>query len=81
MIEKKIEEKITSTLDDSKVFIQDMTGTNDHFNLIVISDAFKDLSLIEQHRLIYKILNGMVAQEIHALQIKTLTWEQWKKEN
>ena len=81
MIEKKIEQKITSTLDDSKVFIQDMTGTNDHFNLIVISDAFKDLSLIEQHRLIYKILNGMVAQEIHALQIKTLTWEQWKKEN
>ncbi len=81
MIEKKIEEKITSTLDDSKVFIQDMTGTNDHFNLIVISDAFKDLSLIEQHRLIYKILNGMVTQEIHALQIKTLTWEQWKKEN
>ena len=81
MIEKKIEQKITSTLDDSKVFIQDMTGTNDHFNLIVISDAFKDLSLIEQHRLIYKILNGMVTQEIHALQIKTLTWEQWKKEN
>ena len=81
MIEKKIEQKITSTLDDSKVFIQDMTGTNDHFNLIVISDAFKDLSLIEQHRLIYKILNGMVAQEIHALQIKTLTWKQWKKEN
>ena len=81
MIEKKIEEKITSTLDDSKVFIQDMTGTNDHFNLIVISDAFKDLSLIEKHRLIYKILNGMVTQEIHALQIKTLTWEQWKKEN
>tara|TARA_X000000368_G_scaffold196602_1_gene155131 strand:+ start:808 stop:1053 length:246 start_codon:yes stop_codon:yes gene_type:complete len=81
MIEKKIEQKITSTLNDSKVFIQDMTGTNDHFNLIVISDAFKDLSLIEQHRLIYKILNGMVAQEIHALQIKTLTWEQWKKEN
>ena len=81
MIEKKIEQKITSTLDDSKVFIQDMTGTNDHFNLIVISDAFQDLSLIEQHRLIYKILNGMVAQEIHALQIKTLTWEQWKKEN
>ncbi len=81
MIEKKIEQKITSTLDDSKVFIQDMTGTHDHFNLIVISDAFKDLSLIEQHRLIYKILNGMVAKEIHALQIKTLTWEQWKKEN
>ena len=81
MIEKKIEQKITSTLNDSKVFIQDMTGTNDHFNLIVISDAFKDLSLIEQHRLIYKILNGMVAKEIHALQIKTLTWKQWKKEN
>jgi len=58
-----------------------MTGANNHFNLIVISDSFDGLSLIEQHRIVYNILNDMISKEIHALQLKTLTWEQWKKEN
>tara|TARA_B100000945_G_scaffold262010_1_gene220446 strand:+ start:269 stop:514 length:246 start_codon:yes stop_codon:yes gene_type:complete len=81
MIEKKIEQKLNEALEDAKIFIQDMTGTNDHFNIIIICDVFKGLSLIEQHRLIYNILTDMITKEIHALQLKTLTWEQWKKEN
>ena len=81
MIEKKIEDKLKAKLDSPKIFIQDMTGTNDHFNVIIISDSFKGLSLIEQHRKVYKILSDMVTKEIHALQLKTLTQEQWKKEN
>ena len=58
-----------------------MTGANNHFNVIIICDIFKGLSLIQQHRLIYEILADMITKEIHALQLKTLTWEQWKKEN
>ena len=58
-----------------------MTGTMDHFNALIISDDFIGKNLIEQHRLVYKILGDMVTKEIHALQLKTLTWEQWKKEN
>ena len=81
MIEKKIEKKIESILNNPKIFIQDMTGTNNHFNLVIISDSFNGLSLIEQHRIVYQILNDMITKEIHALQLKTLTWEQWKKEN
>ncbi len=81
MIEKKIEQKLEEGLTNPKIFLQDMTGTMDHFNAIIISDDFKGKNLIEQHRLIYKILGDMVTNEIHALQLKTLTWEQWKKEN
>ena len=81
MIEKKIEQKLEDGLTNPKIFIQDMTGTMDHFNAIIISDDFIGKNLIEQHRLVYKILGDMVTNEIHALQLKTLTWEQWKKEN
>ena len=81
MIEKKIEQKLQNGLTNPKIFIQDMTGTMDHFNAIIISDDFIGKNLIEQHRLVYKILGDMVTNEIHALQLKTLTWEQWKKEN
>lgn len=58
-----------------------MTGSKDHFNVMIISKSFEGLSLIEQHRLVYKILDDMITKEIHALQLKTLTLEQWKKEN
>ena len=81
MIKKKIEEKLEEGLTNPKIFLQDMTGTMDHFNAIIISDDFIGKNLIEQHRLVYKILGDMVTNEIHALQLKTLTWEQWKKEN
>ena len=81
MIEKKIEQKLEDGLTNPKIFIQDMTGTMDHFNALIISDDLIGKNLIEQHRLVYKILGDMVTKEIHALQLKTLTWEQWKKEN
>ena len=58
-----------------------MTGEKNHFNLIIISNQFEGLSLIEQHKIIYNALGDMITNEIHALQLKTLTWEQWKKEN
>ena len=81
MIEKKIEQRLEEGLTNPKIFLQDMTGMMDHFNAIIISDDFIGKNLIEQHRLVYKILGDMVTNEIHALQLKTLTWEQWKKEN
>ena len=37
--------------------------------------------MINQHKKVYDALEDMVTKEIHALQIKTLTWEQWKKDN
>ena len=81
MIENKIKKILKEKIKDSKVFIQDMTGNDNHFNVIIISSIFEGLSLIEQHKLIYNVLNNMVTKDIHALQLKTITWKQWKKEN
>ena len=81
MIEKKIKKRLEKKLEKSKIFIQDMTGNNNHFNLVVISDSFINLTLIEQHKMIYSFLDDMITKEIHALQLKTLTWKQWKKQN
>ena len=81
MIEKKIKDILEKKIKDSKVFIRDMNGNQDHFSVIVISSEFEGVSMINQHKKIYDALEDMVTKEIHALQIKTLTWEQWKKEN
>jgi len=81
MIEKKIKDILKNKIKDSKIFIQDMNGNQDHFSIIAISSEFKNLSIINQHKLIYDALDKFITKEIHALQIKTFTWEKWKKEN
>ena len=81
MIEKKIKDILEEKIKNSKVFIRDMNGNGDHFSVMVISSVFKNIAIIEQHKMIYDALSKMITKEIHALQIKTLTWEQWKKGN
>ena len=39
-----------------------------HFKLVIVSDKFIDMSLIERHRSVYSAL-GSIMSEIHALSI------------
>ena len=64
MIENKIKKLLKEKIEDSKVFIQDMTGSDNHFNLIIISSKFEGLALIEQHKVVYKALDKMITTDI-----------------
>ena len=81
MIEKKIKDILEKKIKDSKVFIRDMNGNQDHFSVIVVSDSFEGLSLIEQHQMVYKSVGNYMTNEIHALEIKTMTQKAWKNKN
>lgn len=48
-----------------------------HFQAVVISDAFRDLSPVKKHQLVYQALGDRMHTEIHALSIKALTPEEW----
>tara|TARA_Y100000758_G_C15698876_1_gene292501 strand:+ start:118 stop:357 length:240 start_codon:yes stop_codon:yes gene_type:complete len=75
----KVSELISSGLNSAEVEVIDTTGTGDHFSAIVISDDFKQLSLVERHQLVYKTLGNYLTNEIHALQLKTLTESEVEK--
>mgnify|MGYP000004616516 FL=1 len=51
-----------------------------HFKLEIVSSSFEGLSLLDQHKLVYKALNDMIKKEIHALALKTIPTSDWKKE-
>ena len=68
-----IKEKIENSIANAKVEVKDSTGTGDHFSVIVVSNEFENMSLVNRHQLIYKSLNEYITKEIHALQIKTYT--------
>ena len=77
----KVKELITAGLAVSHVEVTDTTGTGDHFSAVVVSDDFIELSLVDQHQLVYKTLGNYLTKEIHALQLKTFSKSAWKKTN
>jgi acid stress-induced BolA-like protein IbaG/YrbA len=48
-----------------------VTGDGHHFNAVVAAPAFKGLSRIAQHRLVYDVFGSEVGDRIHALSIQT----------
>ena len=77
-IQTRIEEKVRAGLDVSDFLLQDKSGgCGQSFLLIVISQAFKDVKLLDRQRQVNEILSQEI-QELHALELKTWTPEQWE---
>ena len=68
---QSIERMIKEALPDAQVRIDDLRGDGDHYAAYVTSAAFKGLSRIQQHQLIYKALQGRMGNELHALALQT----------
>jgi stress-induced morphogen len=66
-----IERMIKEALPDAQVRIDDLRGDGDHYAAYVVSGAFKGLSRIQQHQLVYKALQGRMGNELHALALQT----------
>ena len=50
----------------------DRTGTGDHFQVVVTSERFNGLKLVDQHRLVHDALSELLADgTIHELRIRT----------
>lgn len=59
-------------------------GGGGHYHLTVVSSQFASINAIDQRRLVYSALDDQIngtPKLIHALQIKTLTPEQWEASN
>ncbi len=70
---EKIKKLIIDKLPDAEVEVTDLTGTQDHLGIFVISKEFKGKPLLAQHRMIMNILKEGLQTEIHAVEIKTQT--------
>ena len=75
MIEsQEVERMIKDSIPDARVFVTDLTGTQDHYSVVVVSTAFEGSFPIKQHRMVNTALAGPLhTGELHALQLKTLT--------
>lgn len=75
-----LEERIRQGLGDvSLVRVTDLTGTQDHWEMVIVAGAFAGKSRIQQHKMVYAALGELMTGPIHALALKTFTPESWTK--
>ncbi len=71
MAASEIEALIKAALPDAEVTMQDLAGDNDHWGAKVVSSAFRGLSRVKQHQIVYAALRGRMGGELHALALHT----------
>ena len=70
MQSSELEGLIRAGIPDAEITIR---GEGDHFEAVVVSAAFENLSMVQQHQLVYQTLGDRMGGEIHALALKTQT--------
>ena len=73
----EIKTLIKSNINDATVEVFDLTGTQDHLGINVVSDSFEGVKLLEQHRMVMDILKTKFDEGLHAVKIKTLTYKKF----
>lgn len=71
MVADDIEAMIKQALPDAQVSIQDLAGDGDHYAATVVSEAFRGLSRVKQHQMVYAALQGRMGGVLHALALTT----------
>lgn len=82
-IEDTITEKLQAGLNPQHLEVENEShmhnvppGSESHFKIVAVSEAFNGKMLIARHRLINKLLEDEL-QVIHALALHTMTPEEW----
>ncbi len=52
-------------------------GSESHFKLVLVTDQFEGLRLVQRHQQIYKLLADQLAGPVHALALHTYTVAEW----
>jgi len=71
MLASDIERLIKAEIPDAEVTIRDLAGDGDHYSAMVISEAFRGKSRVQQHKLVYDALKGEMGGKLHALALQT----------
>ena len=68
-----IAELIRAAIPDAEVVMTDLAGDGDHWSARVVSESFRGLPRVRQHKRVYDALGDRVGGVLHALQLTTST--------
>lgn len=71
-LHETIVNRLQAAFPDAKISLNDTTGTNDHWEVVLVSEAFRGLSRVKRHQAVYRPLQDLIhSNEVHALKIST----------
>ena len=70
----EVKQRIETALPGAEVQVSTFSG-NDHFQAVVAAPQFKGKSLVDQHRMVYAAVDGLLGGAMHALALKTRVLE------
>lgn len=82
-IEQQIEQKLNDGLRLAHVelinesHMHSGSRVDTHFKLIAVSDDFDGKRLVQRHQLIYKLVDELMSNPIHALSMHLFTQQEW----
>ena len=74
----EVERLIEAGIDDADATVQPSRGVeDDHLAAVVVSPAFDGETIVSQHEMVYNALGEHMTTDIHALELKTYTPEEY----
>ena len=71
MSQAALEARLREAFPDAEIAVHDLAGDGDHYRARIVSSAFRGISRVRQHQLVYQALRGSVGGELHALALET----------
>ena len=71
MTAAEIEALIRASLPEAEVTVEDLAGDGNHYRAHVVAPAFRGISRVRQHQMVYQALGGRMGGELHALALTT----------
>jgi stress-induced morphogen len=71
MAAEEIVRRIRAALPDAEVSLTDLAGDADHWEATIVSERFRNLSRVAQHRLVYQAIGTDMGGRLHALKLTT----------
>ena len=85
-LQETIVTKITAALSPARLEVINEShrhsvppGSESHFKLVIVSDAFEGKPLVGRHRIVQGLLAAELAGGVHALSMDTLTASEWRR--
>jgi BolA protein len=84
-VEKKIEHTLRDNFQLSHLEVINEShmhsgpNTETHFKVVLVSEEFKDVKLVQRHRKINELLKYELENGVHALSLHLFTMDEWKE--
>ena len=86
-VEKKIEHTIIDNFEFSHLEVINEShmhsgpNTETHFKVVLVSEEFEDIKLVQRHRKINELLKYELENGVHALSLHLFTKDEWKEKD